>query len=506
MKVVVVGSGNAGLCAALSAAEAGASVTVVESAPRADRGGNSVYTAGAMRVSYRGIDDLRLLVPDLDSPTYPPADFGAYPSDQFMDDLGRVTGYRCDPELAEILVHESLPTLRWLRAHGVRFAPMYARQAFKSDGRFRFWGGLTVETVGGGQGLIEALFAEAERLGVRVMYQHRAVALCLEDGEVGGTVLEHEGHRVSIPADAVVLASGGFEANPQWRAQYLGPNWDLAKTRGTRFNVGDGIRMALDAGAAPWGNWSGCHAVCWDQNAPDFGTRTVGDGYQKHSYPLGILVNAEGQRFVDEGADFRNYTYAAYGRAVLAQPGHFAWQIFDAKVLALLRDEYHIREVTRVRASTLAELAGKLEGVNGTQVQETIAGFNEAVDEAIPFDPSVKDGRGTVGLRVPKSNWANRIDTPPFEAYAVTCGITFTFGGLHIDNRAQTLDLMASPVPGLYACGELVGGIFYSNYPGGSGLTAGAVFGRIAGREAASNREGRGGSSAAELRSAPDAQ
>jgi tricarballylate dehydrogenase len=281
-----------------------------------------------------------------------------------------------------------------------------------------------------------------------------------------------------------VLAAGGFESNTEWRTRYLGPGWDLAKVRGTRFNTGDGIRMALDAGAMPYGHWSGCHAVAWDRNAPEFGDLAVGDGFQKHSYPFGIIVNARGERFVDEGADFRNYTYAKYGRVVLEQPSQFAWQVFDGKVLHLLRDEYRIRQVTRARADTLEELAQKLDGVDPAGFLREIAAYNRAVRRDIPFDPTVKDGRRTEGLAVAKSNWANPLDTPPFEAYQVTCGITFTFGGLRIDGDAAVIDTEGEPIPGLYAAGELVGGLFYFNYPGGTGLMSGAVFGRIAGTSA----------------------
>ena len=243
--------------------------------------------------------------------------------------------------------------------------------------------------------------------------------------------------------------------------------------------------MALAVGAMPHGHWSGCHAVGWDMNAPPYGDLTVGDGFQKHSYPFGIMVNGLGLRFLDEGADFRNFTYAKYGREILAQPGQFAWQIFDAKVTHLLRDEYRIRQVTRVTADSISDLAAKLESVDAAQLERTVAKFNAAVQTDVPFDPNVKDGRGTAGLDVPKSNWANPLDTPPFEAYGVTCGVTFTFGGLHIDGGARVLDVAADPIPGLYAAGELVGGLFYFNYPGGTGLTAGAVFGRLAGSAAA---------------------
>jgi tricarballylate dehydrogenase len=254
--------------------------------------------------------------------------------------------------------------------------------------------------------------------------------------------------------------------------------------RGTRFNTGDAIRMALDAGAAAVGNWSGCHAVAWERNAPEFGDLAVGDQFQKHSYPWGIYINAEGKRFVDEGADFRNYTYAKYGRVILAQPGQFAWQIFDAKVKNQLRDEYRIRQVTKRVANNLEDLVKQLDDVDADAALEEIKRYNAAVRQDIPFNPNIKDGRRTEGLSIPKSNWANTIDTPPFEAYAVTCGITFTFGGLKINNHAQVLSSDGPPIAGLYAAGELVGGIFWFNYPGGSGLTNGSVFGRIAGENA----------------------
>jgi len=287
----------------------------------------------------------------------------------------------------------------------------------------------------------------------------------------------------------VVLAAGGFQANPEWRTRYLGPGWELAKVRGTRFNTGDAIRMALEVGAAPVGNWSGCHAVAWERNAPEFGDLAVGDQFQKHSYPWGIYINAEGKRFVDEGADFRNYTYAKYGRVILSQPGQFAWQVFDAKVKNQLRDEYRIKQVTKVTANTLEELVKKLDDVNAEVALKEIKAYNAAVRTDIPFNPNVKDGRRTEGLAIDKTNWANTLDTPPFEAYAVTCGITFTFGGLRINPSAQVISTDGEPVPGLYAAGELVGGIFWFNYPGGSGLTNGAVFGKIAGAGAA-NRAG----------------
>ena len=483
--VVVIGAGNAAMSAALAAQERGASVLVLERAPLAERGGNTAFTAGAMRFAYEGVDDLRKVMPDLSEQEIARTDFGAYPESRFFDDLARVTEYRSDPDLAELLVTRSLDTMVWLRSKGIRFQPMYGRQAFQVNGRFKFWGGLTVEAWGGGPGLIESETRAAEARGIRILYEARALSLIADDDGVHGVVARIGRKTTKVAARAVVLASGGFEANAEWRTRYLGPGWDLAKVRGSRFNTGDGIRMALEIGAMPWGNWSGCHAVGWDRNAPPFGDLAIGDGFQKHSYPFGIMVNADGLRFVDEGADFRNYTYAKYGQVILRQPQQFAWQIFDGKVLHLLRDEYRIRQVTKVWAETLGELATKLEGVDQVRFLETVRAYNAAVRQDVPFDPNVKDGRSTVGLAVPKSNWANTIDQPPFEAYAVTCGITFTFGGLRIDTNAQVIDTDGQPISGLFAAGELVGGLFYFNYPGGTGLMSGAVFGRIAGGSAA---------------------
>jgi tricarballylate dehydrogenase len=483
--VIVIGGGNAAFCAALAARESSASVLVLECAPLGERGGNSRFTAGAMRVAYNGVDDLARLMPDLTDEDQANTDFGAYPIDQFYDDLCRVTQYRTDPQLAETLVGCSFETMLWMRGKGIRFAPIYGRQAFKVEGRFKFWGGLTVEAWGGGPGLIDALYNAAERDGIEVWYESRAIKLISDDDGVRGVVVRKNGRTVNVEAHSVVLASGGFEANAEWRTRYLGPGWDLAKVRGTRFNTGDGIRMALDIGATPYGNWSGCHAVGWDRNAPEFGDLSVGDGFQKHSYPFGIIVNGRGRRFVDEGADFRNYTYAKYGRAVLEQPGQFAWQIFDRKVAHLLRDEYRIKRVSKVSAATLEELAGKLEDVDANGFLEEVGTYNAAVRTDVPFNPNVKDGRSTRGLAINKSNWANTIDTPPFEGYAITCGITFTFGGLRIDSNGAVINIDGAPIRGLYAAGELVGGLFYFNYPGGTGLMSGSVFGRIAGTSAA---------------------
>lgn len=491
--VIVVGAGNAACCAALAAREAGASVIMLEAAPQEDCGGNSRYVNGAIRFLYRGIDDLLQIVPDITAGEIEDSDFGSYSSEQFLEDVFRVTQYRSDPDLVEVLVSESFETVKWMRTKGVRFEVGYGTQAYKVDGKHLFRGGVVCETWSGGPGLVTGEHKACERDGIRIFYETPAVGLITSKQGVCGIRARCGGEDVEIRSGAAVLACGGFESNAEMRARYLGPSWDLAKVRGTRFNTGQGLRMALDIGALPYGHWSGCHSVSWDLNAPPFGDLRVGGNYQKHTYPLGIMVNARGERFVDEGADLRNYTYAKYGAAILGQPGMFAWQIFDKKVSGMLRDEYRIKEVTKVTAKTLEELASKLDGVDAEGFLREIRDYNKAVRTDIPFNHAItiKDGRRTEGLRVNKSNWSNTIDEPPFEAYAVTCGITFTFGGLKITTKAQVEDFYGKPIAGLFAAGEMVGGLFYNNYPGGTGLTSGAVFGKIAGEHAAARALGK---------------
>ena len=483
--VVVVGAGNAALCAAIAAKEISGSVLVVEKAPDYFRGGNTYFTGGIIRFAFDGIEDIKTLIPDMSPTEKASVDVGTYSQDQFYADMMRVTQGLSDPELAQILVTQSLPTMQWLQTKGVRFVLSYGRQAFKDGDIFRFWGGLLLEAVGAGKGLSDQQFEAAQRLGVDIRYSTEASALIRDQmGRVSGVrVLGPQGFD-DIPARSVVLASGGFEANAEMRSRYLGPGWELVKVRGIPYNTGDGIRMALEVGAQAHGHWSSCHAVAWDMNAPAFGDRTVTELYQKHSYPLGIIVNLEGDRFLDEGADFRNYTYVTYGRTLLTQPQGLAFQIFDDKVKDMLRDEYRIPQVTMAKADTIEELATRLD-INPHGLDRTVKDFNRAIRTDVPYNPAIKDGRTTEGIEPPKSNWAQPIDTPPFLGYAVTCGITFTFGGVKIDTRGRVVTNSQEPIPGLYAAGEMVGGIFYHNYPGGSGLSSGMVFGRLAGTSAA---------------------
>jgi len=482
--VVVVGKGNAALCAALSAHDQGVKVAMLEAASEDEHGGNSRFAGGVMRFAYTGVEDLRR-VTDISDEEAANSDFGTNTREEFLDVIHRLTSYRTDPDLSEYLVNQSLETMAWLRAKGARFILNHGRQSGMVNGRRVYFGNMPIEVNGGGAGLVQYLDAAAKKAGIELYYDTRATSLIYDGERVSGVRAKRKGKSVEFRAKSVVLACGGFEANPEMRTRYLGPGWELAKVRGTRFNVGDGLKMALDIGAAPYGNWSGCHATGWDRYAPEFGDVNVGDQFQKHSYIFGLLINADGRRFVDEGWDFHSFTYAKYGGEVLKQPGQFAWQVFDSKVTKLLRSEYRIKFMTKVSANTLEELAPKLEGVNGQQFLKTVKEFNAAVKKDVKFDHTIKDGKCTVGIEPQKSNWAQPLDTPPYDAYMTTCGITFTFGGLRIDKETgQVLDVNFHPIAGLYTAGEMVGGLFYFNYPSGTGLVSGAVFGKLAGASA----------------------
>jgi len=485
--VVVVGAGNAALSAAIAAKLDGANVLVLEKAPEAARGGNSYVTGGAVRFPYDDLDDLIPLIGEISNAERAQIDVGSYPRSAFYDDLMRVTGGKSDPELADVLVNNAHDTAIWLREQGVRWGLMYSRQSFKVDGVYKFWGGLACETVGAGKGLVDSLFDRIVDLGIDIAYGTMGDHLLIDQqGGIRGIALRGPDGLTEVETTSVVLACGGFEANAEMRTRYLGPGWDMAKVRGTRYNTGDGIRMALEIGARSHGQYSGCHAVAWDAGAPDEGgDRNIADLFQKHSYPLGLIVNVEGDRFVDEGADFRNYTYAKYGKEILNQPNRLAFQVFDSQVTDMLRDEYHIRETTKFEANTIRELAIGLD-IDADALEKTVSDYNAAVQDT-HYNPAILDGKTTIGVAPEKTNWALRLDKPPYTGYAVTCGITFTFGGLKIDTTGRVIDTQDQPIPGLYAAGELVGGIFYENYPGGSGITNGFVFGKIAGTGAAAH-------------------
>ena len=483
--VIVVGAGNAAFSAAHAAAERGARVMVLEKAPEEWMGGNSYFTAGAIRTVHGGLEDVLPIVEPIDPAVAEATELPPYTCEDYLDDMSRLTQGRCDPELVRLLVDDSRDTVGWLGEKGLRLRLMYDRQSYEVDDRHVFWGGLHIGTIDGGKGLMEEHLAAATRAGVDVRYGHAVTGLLERaGGAAAGVRCRVNGEDLEIGAPAVVVASGGFEANPRMRAAHLGPNWDIAKVRGTPYNTGEALEAMLAAGAAPYGHWSGCHAIAWDAGAPPTGDRRLTNLLSRQAYPVAIVVNREGRRFIDEGADFRNYTYARYGAEILRQPGAIAAQLFDARTMPLARaDEYESPGVSRVEAETVGELADAL-GFDRAGLERTVSEFNVSVNDA-PFDPTVKDGKRTEGIDPPKSNWAQPLAEPPFIAFPVTCGITFTFGGVRVDSRARVLDTTGRAIPGLHAAGELVGGIFFHNYPGGTGLMSGAVFGRRAGAAAA---------------------
>ncbi|KAF2672686.1 fumarate reductase flavo protein subunit [Microthyrium microscopicum] len=515
--VIVIGSGNAGLSAAASAAHhlgPGARILVLEKAPREWAGGNSTFTAGAYRTVFHGLEDVLPLVSNVSEEQASRIDMNAYSEEDFMADLMRVTDGQADPELAKVLVQESRPTTHWLHQNGIRFNLSFHRQAYTIAQRQKFWGGMVLAVQQGGKGLIQQHLANISRLNITVLYNSPVTAL-LSTAEciTGVTISPNPGPGYNVYAlGGIVLAAGGFEANKSLRRQHLGPAWVKAYVRGTPYNTGDLLTTSLNLPkhlrAVSFGDWAGCHSTCWDANAsPTVGDLALTNQYTKSGYPLGLMINVDGERFVDEGEDMRNYTYAKFGRAILHQPEGVAFQLWDADGAGWLRGEEYSRDVVeRIEAETLEELVVKLEskGLRSPMMfLETVAEYNNAVHEfqlenerdggKVVFDPSIKDGLSTTsskgGLKLgpDKTNWALPIIKGPFLAVKVTCGITFTFGGLK--TCPQTAGVISEStgktIPGLYVAGEMVGGLFYKNYPGGSGLTSGAVFGRKAGLEAA---------------------
>ena len=480
-KVIIVGSGNAALCAGIASLEKGADVTIYEKADEKMSGGNTKYTAGAMRFSYDSGEQLIPLLKNKVDIRLKDTDFGSYSKKQFSSDLLNFNDGRALSNEQTLLVSKSFETMEWLASHNVKFEPIFSRQSFLKDGKYIFWGGLTLASENEGVGLFNQELKAYLALGGLINYESPVTKILFENSEVVGVLVKNK----SIEADSVILASGGFEANDELRKLYIGKDWGAAKVRGTPHNTGDGLMMALDIGAMKHGLYDGCHATPMDLYMKNYGGLDLEPSerknYRKICYFLGIMVNAEGKRFLDEGKNFRNYTYAQYGRKVLEQSGNFAWQIFDSKVFDLLYEEYRFHDAHFVEGTSLDDIISKLEGVDKNEVKTTIQEYNDSVDTKIEFDPTILDGKSTKGLEISKSNWAQKLDKGPFKAFPVTGGITFTYGGLKVSENGSVINIDNKPIKGLFACGELIGGVFFNGYPGGSGLTSGAVFGRIAG-------------------------
>ena len=505
--VVIVGSGAAALTSALSAVTSttpAPKVLLVDKCPEEWAGGNGYFTAGAYRTAHNGLEDILPLVSNVTEDMKDKIDLPVYSETDFKNDLERVTGGRSDVTLGKHLTSESLDLVRWLYGFGVDWMLSFKRQAYKVDGRFVFWGGLHLTVKDGGKGLIKNLTDAVRDHGCTISHDTPVTELLTKSkGGVCGVAVEKAGKKYEIKASSVILCAGGFEADAELRKKYLGPGWELAHTRGTPYNTGDMLTAAISLGAKMVGDFSpgGCHSTCWDAASPkDRGDREKTNEFTKSGYPLGLMLNAEGKRFVDEGIDLRNYTYAKFGRAILEQPKGVAFQVWDSDGQKWLRDEeYRDEIVPKITANSIEELAQKcsVEGLDdpGSFVR-TIEQYNDAVaaygkeHPDTKLNPAILDGLSTqsteVSLDLAKSNWALPIVRPPFLAVKVTTGITFTFGGLAINpQNAAVLRNDNTEIDGLFANGEIVGSVFFTNYPGGSGLTLGAVFGRRAGRAAA---------------------
>lgn len=492
--VIVVGAGNAACAAAVSARQSGAQrVLMLEKASPNLRGGNTHYSGGAFRIAFDAPGNLRPLVPDAEK--HEPGFFEnvvPYPATQFWADLRKVTENRTDPRLAGILIKNSYTTVRWMKEVGIKMEPAVMLGAIKYGGKTKFLSGAVIRAVHEGVGLSKTWFSIAERNGVEIRYETRATRLLQsKSGAVIGVRVHGPKGLQDLHAKAVVLGCGGFESNPEWRARYLGRPWDVAKVRGTAFNTGDGLKMAFDIGALPYGQYSGLHSTPIDADAPSFGDRKLTDKTNRLTYPFSVMLNNRGLRFADEGEDFNLLTYAKMGQFILSQPGGVAYQIFDSKVTQLLEPRYKTGKP--YVADTIDALIRQLP-IDHERATASLNEYHQALKKG-KFDPMAKDGLSTHGLPINKTNWAQALDTPPFYAYPVTGGVTFTFGGVLVNDGAQVMSVTYGPIEGLFAAGEMVGGLFHYNYPGGTGLVSGAVFGRIAGASAARTaNSGKGGS------------
>ena len=492
--VVVVGAGNAALAAAVSAKENGAQrVVVLEKAPREMRGGNTHWSGGVLRFAFDDPKEIGPLLPGVEQEY---EDFysgiAPYTKDDFHGDLMRVTSGQTDPVLSHVLVNNSKDTVFWMSEVGkVPMEPAITLTGVRKGNRIVWARGLVVRAEHEGVGLSRSWFATCERMGIEVRYGAAVVGLLQDEtGAVCGVTVRDDNGVRALHAKAVVLGCGGFEANVQMRTQHIGPLVGAAKVRGTPHNQGDGLRMAMNLGAMPWGQWSGCHATPISADWGNFAPRELTDRSNRLSYLYGVMINRVGKRFVDEGADGAMFTYAKYGRAILAEPGAKAYQLFDSQVVHLLEPRYSTSEP--IMSDTIEGLIEQLDIDDKKQALKTVLEYNAAAKHADDgFDPSQKDGLSTQGLALEKTNWATKLEKAPYYAYSATGGITFTFGGLRVDENTQVVGTDWRPIKGLFACGEMIGGLFYDNYPAGTGLVSGATFGRIAGRQAAALSAGK---------------
>ena len=454
---VVVGCGIAGLTAGIRLAEQDVSVVILEKAPKKHRGGHTQFTE-SFRLPTADIDlDVEFNVED-------------YSASDFYSDLMKTTNYRADEALARTVTEEAAETFEWLTDLGLEWEYQAPHPGYTAG---RVW--LDGET------MIDELVDRFEALGGEVRYNAEVQdVLRADDGTAAGVEGFVDGRRVRFEADAVVLAAGDYGSSKEKRTRYFGPGYGNMKVRGSRYNTGEVIDSAMDVGAKSDGEWGDAHMALIDAGSPDVeGGITRIDGYQ-----YGLILNHDGERFVDEGEDSRAHTYAKFGRRIFEQPYHEAFIIVDSKVTD---DVAHMGPSRAITADSLEALVKRIDIERPEKAVETIEAYNEACsdDAAKAYDPDVLDGNSATDVEPPKSNWALPLDDPPYTGYPVTGGMTFTFGGVAITPEAEVLDTTDRVIPGLFAAGNVTGGLFYNNYPGGSGLTNAAVYGRVAAETAA---------------------
>ncbi len=453
LDVLVIGGGNAALCAAITARRAGANVFLVESATKDFRGGNSRHTRD-IRYMHRAATDYVT---------------GGYDEEEFWQDLRGVTGGATNERLARLTIRESETLGDWMPANGVRWQkPLRGTLHLTRTNLFM---------LGGGKAMMNAYYDTAARLGVGIAYETEVRELKMLEGCIAAAVASRNGSSKEFAAKALVVASGGFEANITWLKEYWGDAAENFIIRGTPHNQGGMLKELLRHGAKPEGDPRGCHAVALDARAPKFDGGIV---TRLDSPPFGIVVNKQAARFYDEGEDFWPKRYAIWGKLIAEQPDQIAYSIIDAKALP----HFMPSVFPPVQAASIAELAGEL-GLDPTRLGVAVTEFNQAVRPG-KFDPGVLDDCRTEGLLPPKSHWARPIDTPPFYGYPLRPGITFTYLGVAVNERAQVMMQNGEPANNIFAAGEVMAGnILGRGYLAGFGLTIGSVFGRIAGREAA---------------------
>ncbi|MFB6122003.1 MAG: FAD-dependent tricarballylate dehydrogenase TcuA [Haloferacaceae archaeon] len=447
--VTVIGCGMAGLAAGLRAAELGRSVAVLEKAPEQRRGGHTQFT-----------ESFRVPTADVDMEGY---EFDVdYSVSEFYRDIMTVTDYRADDDLAEVVTSEAAETLEWLTRGDVEWETQPPHPGYTAG---RVWLD--------GEKFVSQLVDLVEEAGGDVYYDAEARSLTRADGgEVTGVVARVDGVKTRFDAEATILAAGDYGSDKEKRVRYYGEGYEDMKVRGSRYNTGEAIEMTLEAGAKSEGQWSGAHMAIVDAGSPDVeGGITRIDGYQ-----YGLILNHDGERFVDEGEDSRAHTYAKFGRRIFEQPYHEGFIVVDSKTV----DEVaHMGPSRAITGDSIEELANRLGIEDVERAVETVEAYNAACDPG-EFEPNELDGNATEGLDLPKSNWALPLDDPPFTGYPVTGGMTFGFGGVAITPDAEVLDTRDEVIPGLFAAGNATGGLFYGNYPGGTGLTNAAVYGKVA--------------------------